>query len=410
MTSTVDIQFVRQHFPAFAEPSLSGQAFFDNAGGSYACQQVIHRLQQYYCQTKVQPYGFHPASVTAGQLMDSSHQRLAAYLNVDAEEVHLGPSTSQNTYVLAQAFGKKLQPGDEIIVTNQDHEANSGVWRRLAERGGVVKEWQVDSHSGALDITALSSLLNDKTRLLTFPHCSNILGQINPVADICALARQAGVTTVVDGVSYAGHGLPDVAALGADIYLFSLYKTFGPHLGAMVIRHATAQYLGNQAHYFNAGYIHKWFVPAGPDHAQVAASQGIADYFDQLHAHHFSADVLPAQRAAEVRQLLKSAEQPLLGQLLDFIQQRPNLRLLGPQDSHERVSTLSLLTGEQSPQQVARALAEHGIMAGAGHFYAVRLLEAMGVPAQQGVLRLSFVHYTDQQDMDQLLRALDQLL
>ncbi|PXF31283.1 NifS [Pokkaliibacter plantistimulans] len=410
MTPTLDMQFVRQFFPAFREPSLSGQAFFDNAGGSYACQQVIDRLQTYYYQTKVQPYGFHPASITAGQLMDSSHQRLAEYLNVDADEVHLGPSTSQNTYVLAQAFARQLRAGDEIIVTNQDHEANSGVWRRLADQGVIVREWQVDPDSGALDMAALEPLLTDRTRLLTLPHCSNILGQINPVATICARARQAGVTTVVDGVSYAGHGLPDVAALGADIYLFSLYKTFGPHLGAMVIRRATAQALGNQAHYFNGDYIHKWFVPAGPDHAQVAASQGIADYLDQLHAHHFGTAAQPAQRAADVRQLLKGAEQPLLSQLLDFIRQHPRLRLLGPQDSNERVSTLSLLTGERSPQQVAHALAEHGIMAGAGHFYAVRLLEAMGVPAQQGVLRLSFVHYTDQQDMDQLLQALDRVL
>ena len=410
MTPTLDMQFVRQFFPAFREPSLSGQAFFDNAGGSYACQQVIDRLQTYYCQTKVQPYGFHPASITAGQLMDSSHQRLAEYLNVDADEVHLGPSTSQNTYVLAQAFARQLRAGDEIIVTSQDHEANSGVWRRLADRGVIVREWQVDPDSGALDMAALEPLLTDRTRLLTLPHCSNILGQINPVAAICARARQAGVTTVVDGVSYAGHGLPDVAALGADIYLFSLYKTFGPHLGAMVIRRATAQALGNQAHYFNGDYIHKWFVPAGPDHAQVAASQGIADYLDQLHAHHFGTAAQPTQRAPEVRQLLKGAEQPLLSQLLDFIRQHPRLRLLGPQDSNERVSTLSLLTGERSPQQVARALAEHGIMAGAGHFYAVRLLEAMGVPAQQGVLRLSFVHYTDEQEMDQLLQALDRVL
>ncbi|HEX5784237.1 MAG TPA: aminotransferase class V-fold PLP-dependent enzyme, partial [Burkholderiaceae bacterium] len=148
MTVTLDTEFVRQQFPAFQEPSLAGQAFFDNAGGSYACQQVINRLTRYYRETKLQPYGVHPASQAAGQAMDSAHERLAAYLGVRPEEVHLGPSTSQNTYVLAQAFAQRLQPGDEIIVTNQDHEANSGVWRRLARQGIVVKEWTMDPTTG----------------------------------------------------------------------------------------------------------------------------------------------------------------------------------------------------------------------------------------------------------------------
>ena len=410
MTVSLDLDFVRAQFPAFAEPSLSGQAFFENAGGSYVCEQVISHLDTYYRQTKVQPYGLYPASKLAGELMDLSHQRLAEYLNVSSDEVHLGPSTSQNTYVLACAFAKLLKAGDEIIVTNQDHEANTGVWRRLAEQGVVVKEWQVDAYSGVLDTAQLDQLINDKTRLLMFPHCSNIVAHVNPVSEICAKAKAAGVTTVVDGVSYAGHGFPDIDALGTDIYLFSLYKTYGPHLGVMAIRSETAQRLGNQAHYFNGDYIHKWFVPAGPDHAQIAASRGVAEYFDSLHNHHFAATDSHAIKAQRVRELMHSAEVGLLQQLLDFLSQRKGVRLLGPTDAQQRAATVSIVPSDQTPQALAQQLAHRDIMCGAGHFYAVRLLQALAVNPDSGVLRLSFVHYTSQSEIDKLIKALDSLL
>lgn len=410
MAAKLDLAFVRSHFPAFKEPSLSGQAFFDNAGGSYACQAVIDHLDQYYRETKLQPYHLHPASQKAGAQMDLSHERLASYLNVDASEVHLGPSSSQNTYVLAQAFGKVLVAGDEIIVTNQDHEANIGVWRALEKKGLVIKEWQVDPATGSLNIADLKGLFSKRTALLVFTHCSNVVAEINPVAEICQLARAANVATVVDGVSYAGHGLPDVDALGADIYLLSLYKAYGPHLGVMVIRHAMAETLGNQSHYFNNAYRHKWFVPAGPDHAQVSASRGVLDYLDALHDHHFAPTTSAQEKSQRVRRLMLDAEQALLSRLIEFVDQHPKLRLIGPNDATKRAATVSIIPLGQTPQELAKKLVEQGIICGAGHFYAVRLLEAMGIDPNTGVLRLSFVHYTQTEEIDQLITALEKAL
>ena len=276
-TFALDTAFVRSQFPAFAEPGLRDRAFFENAGGSYACQAVIDRLGEYYRRLKVQPYYPYAVSSEAGLWMDRSYERLAEYLGVGAESMHFGPSTSQNTYVLAQAIRKLLRPGDEIVVTNQDHEANSGVWRRLATDGVMLREWRVNPDSGALALSDLDGLLTPRTRLLAFPHCSNIVAQINPVAAITARARAVGAISVVDGVSYAPPGFPDVGDLGADIYLFSLYKTFGPHQGLMVVRPELLESLGNEGHYFNGAYMRKRLVPAGPDHAQVAAAGGIAD-------------------------------------------------------------------------------------------------------------------------------------
>jgi len=410
----LDLDFVRRQFPAFAEESLARQGFFENAGGSYPCAPVVNRLGEYYRRLKVQPYYGFRASTEAGEWMDAARLRLAEYLGVGTEEVHFGPSTSQNTYVLAQAFRALLNPGDEIIVTNQDHEANSGSWRRLAAQGVVVREWRVDPHSGELDEEQLAGLLNERTRLLTFPHASNVVAHINPVARITSRARDAGVLTVVDGVAWAPHGLPDVAALGADIYLFSLYKTYGPHQGLMVVRGNLLQRLSNQGHYFNEAEGHKRLVPAGPDHAQVAAARGIAEYFDALDAHHggVAADTAAAcsARAERVRQLLRAAELPLLGTLLEYLATRRDLRLLGPSEPQRRAATVSFVAEGRDPAQLVQALAARGYMAGHGNFYAVRVFDGMNVDAQRGALRLSLLHYNSPGEIAGLIEALEEIL
>ena len=153
---TLDIDFVRAQFPAFTEPSLQGQAFFENAGGSYTCRQVVDRLTRFYTERKVQPYAPYEASRLGGEEMDEARVRLAAIMGVDTDEVSFGPSTTQNTYVLAQAFAEYLDAGDVIVVSNQDHEANAGAWRRLALRGIEVREWQLDPDTGHLDPSDLS--------------------------------------------------------------------------------------------------------------------------------------------------------------------------------------------------------------------------------------------------------------
>ena len=406
---TLDIEFVRSQFPAFAESTLQGQAFFENAGGSYTCGAVIDRLHRFYTQRKVQPYGPYGASQLGGAEMDEARNRMSALLGVEPDELSFGPSTTQNTYVLAQAFGAMMQPGEAIVVTDQDHEANSGPWRRLAERGIEIREWQIDPETGALDPARLEDLLDEKVRLVCFPHCSNVVGQVNPVTEITALAHAAGAFVCVDGVSYAPHGFVDVGKLGPDIYLFSAYKTYGPHQGLMVIRRALAELLPNQGHYFNADAIYKRFTPAGPDHAQIAACAGMADYIDALDAHHGGGAASASERAEHVHDLMRGHETGLLQQLLDAVKSRNSVRLIGPDQAQARAPTVALALGRPA-EPVAAALANHGIMAGGGDFYAVRALKALGVDPDQGVLRLSFTHYTRQAEMDQLLTALDDVL
>ena len=405
----LDLDYVRSQFPAFAEPSLAGQSFFENAGGSYTCKPVIDRLVRFYHQRKVQPYAPYEASRLGGAEMDEARVRLAAMMGVATDELSFGPSTTQNTYVLAQAFRQHLQPGDAIIVTNQDHEANSGPWRRLAESGIEVREWQIEPEAGHLDTRALAALLDGKVRLVCFPHCSNVVGEINDVGAITAMVHAAGAVVCVDGVSYAPHGLPDVGALGADIYLFSAYKTYGPHQGVMVIRRDLGMRLPNQGHHFNGDALYKRFTPAGPDHAQVAACAGMADYVDALHAVHFAPEHEARKRAGQVHDLMRAHEVAVLQPLLDYLAAKNSVRLLGPGRAETRAPTVAIDCATPGEDLAAR-LAPFGIMAGGGDFYALRPLQAMGVDPAKGVLRLSFVHYTGAADIDRLTDALDQVL
>ena len=410
MTS-LDMTFVRSQFPAFAQDLTASHAFFENAGGSYPCAQVVDRLHRFYTERKVQPYGPYPAAQAGGAEMDEARARLAAMMGVAGPQVSFGPSTSANTYVLAQAVRQWLRGANAaIVVTNQDHEANSGVWRRLADEGIEVREWQIDPVTGSLDPAGLAALLADgRVKLVAFPHCSNVVAEINDVSAICEIARAAGARTVVDGVSYAPHGFPDFPSLGCDVYLFSAYKTYGPHQGIMVITEDFGAELPAQGHSFNAGSLYKRFTPAGPDHAQIAACAGMADYIDALHAHHFAPEADPAARNRAVHGLMRAQEVAAVAPLLDYLAARNDLRLLGPRRAEDRAPTVAVAF-DRAAEPISEALGREGIACWAGDFYAVRPLEAMGVDLGRGVLRMSLAHYTSAEDVARLIAALDRVL
>ena len=410
MTS-LDMTFVRSQFPAFAQDLTASHAFFENAGGSYPCAQVVDRLHRFYTERKVQPYGPYPAAQAGGAEMDEARARLAAMMGVAGPQGSFGPSTSANTYVLAQAVRQWLRGANAaIVVTNQDHEANSGVWRRLADEGIEVREWQIDPVTGSLDPAGLAALLADgRVKLVAFPHCSNVVAEINDVSAICEIARAAGARTVVDGVSYAPHGFPDFPSLGCDVYLFSAYKTYGPHQGIMVITEDFGAELPAQGHSFNAGSLYKRFTPAGPDHAQIAACAGMADYIDALHAHHFAPEADPAARNRAVHGLMRAQEVAAVAPLLDYLAARNDLRLLGPRRAEDRAPTVAVAF-DRAAEPISEALGREGIACWAGDFYAVRPLEAMGVDLGRGVLRMSLAHYTSAEDVARLIAALDRVL
>lgn len=412
--TTLDVDFVRTQYPAFEHPETGGWAFFENAGGSYVPRQVSDRLHRFFTEYKVQPYGYSYMQEQAGRAMDAGYDTIAAMINAERAEITLGPSTTMNLYVLAQAIRPQLSPGNEIVVTNQDHEANIGCWRRLEEYGVEIREWRINPETGELSLDDLDALLGERTRLLCFPLCSNIVGTLNDVGGICELARSRDVITVADGVSFAPHHFPDVQALGPDFVVFSTYKTFATHVGVLWGRAERLSALAPQGHYFNADKPNYRLNPTGPQHAGIGALAGLGAYVDALYAHHFpdgTAEGLRGRTEA-VFDLFARHETTLANRVLDFARDHPRLRILGQERAkpHHRAATIALVPEGVTPDRLARDLAAHRIAAGAGHFYAVRCLEGLGVDPGTGVLRISLVHYNSAAEVDRLTDALARLL
>jgi cysteine desulfurase family protein (TIGR01976 family) len=409
----LDLGFIRAQYPVFINPDTARWAMFENAGGSYVPSQVSDRLHDFFLYTKVQPYGCFEASIKAGEAMDAGYQAMAGLLNCNPDELTLGPSTTMNFYVLAQAIRPLLKPGDEIIVTNQDHEANIGCWRRLAEFGAVIKEWRIDPQTGELGIEDLKSLVGSRTRLICFTLCSNIVGTMHDFKAIGDIAHDAGALAIGDGVSFAPHRVLDVNASGLDLYLFSTYKTFGTHVGVMWGKPSVLDTLEPQGHYFNRDLPHYKFNPAGPLHAEIAALAGIGAYIDALYDHHFK-DGEPGfhARATRVFELFGEHETIQANRVLAALRAIPGARIMG-QDRAEagsRAATIAFtLAGMPCSDAVKHLVAEH-IAVRNGHFYARRCLEALGIQnTDEGIIRISLLHYNTDQEVSRLVAGLKRL-
>jgi selenocysteine lyase/cysteine desulfurase len=407
---TFDRTFARAQFPAYDEGNpLADLAFFEAAGGSFPCRQVVERLTRFYTESKVQPGHPYVPALGAWEQMESTYARLATWMGVTPDEVLVGPSTTANTYTLAGALREILGPGDALVITDQAHEANAGPYDRLRDAGIDVRTWSCDPETGALDLEQLDVVLDADVAAVAFPHVSNLLGDPLDVAAACERIHDAGALAIVDGVAAAPHGLPWVDDTGADIYLFSSYKTYGPHQGVMVVREDAMEQLPNQGHYFNAEQPHKRLVPAGPDHAQVAALQGVVDYLELLDGHHFGeADAAASTRNHRLHDLLRAAETETLTPLLSFLDGHDAVRVLGPTDPTRRVPTVAMQL-DRDAATIARQLGERGVAAAAGHFYSHRLTAAMGLDPST-VLRLSFTHTTAPWEIDRAITELTDLL
>ena len=409
----LDIEFVRKQFDQLADDP--GFAFASNAGGSYVCNQANEVLEHYNRHTRVQPYSRYSPSAEAGKAMDRADAGWAQALNIRPSELTIGPSTSMNTYVMAQAIGEIWKPGDEIIVTNQDHETNSGVWRRKAiEKGVTIRQWEVEPDTGLLNIESLFPLLRDNTRWVFFTHCSNIVGTVNPVANIVKTIKSGSNARVfIDAVAYAPHHISDLKALDVDCYAFSLYKVYGPHQGLLYVKRDIHGDMTSQAHYINSGNHAKDFAPAGPQHAQIAGCAGVLDYFDELHQHHFGAsDNKRNAKLEELHRLILQHENELAAPLLEFLHHHADVRLLGKSHTrdNDRAPTIAFQPLKQSAKSVAHKLQDAKSGTEHGNFYAHRLVSDLGIDPDDGVVRLSLVHYNNQHEVEQILQALDTVL
>ncbi len=408
----LDIEFVKSQFPAFNDPVCKDWSFFENAGGSYVPRQVIDKLNEFMISTKVQPYAEYPMAKIAGKNMDLATELFSKMINANNKEIIIGGSTSINLYVLSNALKYSIKPGDEVIVTNQDHEANISPWRRLSEVGAKIKEWKINTSTAELEIKNLKELITEKTKIVAVTHCSNIVGSINDLKKISELAHKHNAIVIGDGVSYAPHGFPDVKELGVDFYTFSLYKTYGPHLALLYGKEEILKNLPNQNHQFLEGNYPYTINPGGSNHEELVSLIGIYEYLMELHKHHFNKEEINIRKKiVQINKLISDHEEEISNPILEFINNNENFRLIGKNkiSNKNRAPTISFICKNKSSKEVSDFLVAHNIATRNDNFYAWRCLQALKINTEDGVVRLSLTHYNSKEDSNRVVEVLKKI-
>ncbi|MBN1340935.1 MAG: aminotransferase class V-fold PLP-dependent enzyme [Bacteroidales bacterium] len=406
-----DLDYIRKQFPALQD----GYVFFDNAGGSQTLKHCAEKISDYLLHTNVQLGASYTVSALSGRRVASAKQQLAGWINAsDPVEVAPGPSTTQLLQNLARSFVKTLKPGDEVIVTNCDHEANIGPWMNLREKGITVKIWKINRDDLRLHTDDLERLMTGKTRLVAFTHVSNILGTIHPVKEITAFVHERGALVCIDGVAFAPHRQVDVQDLDVDFYVFSFYKVFGPHYSILYAKREHLEKLPGINHYFIGEEDLPYKLQPGNVNFELTwALTGVPDYFNELYSAHFGENEKPAfQKNSAVFDLLSAHEEKLAGGLLNFLAGNPKVEIIGEgrADRSVRVPTISFVHKNIKSSDIPVKVDPHGIGIRYGDFYARRLIEYLGLGPKGGVVRVSMVHYNTPEEVSRLCRIFSELL
>jgi cysteine desulfurase family protein (TIGR01976 family) len=409
----LDIDWVRQQFPGLE----SGWAFFDNAGGTLPAVNVIDRVSEYMRRWPVQLGASYAVSQDATEGLERATRAVASLMdagdgsNIDSSQIIWAASTSELLQRLARSISPQLQPGDEIVVTDTDHEANNSPWRRLAGHGIGVREWRLNQDTLRLEPDELAPLLNSRTRLVCVTQTSNVLGTILPLREVTQMVHSSGARICVDAVAYAPHRLPDVVGSDVDYYTFSLYKVFGPHVAVMYGKRAALAGLSNINHQFFADGDLPWsLMPGAYPYELGYATLGVMDYIEALSAHHGGTeDGAPLDLAYS---LIAGHETRLLAPLLDFLHERRGVTVYGERtaDAELRLPTASFAVDGVPSSAIPSQLDPHRIGIRWGDFYAPRLIDALGLRERDGVVRVSLAHYNDAAEIERLITKLDEIL
>lgn len=394
-----------------AFPSLGGEwVYLDNAGGSQCLGAAAERARDYLLSTNVQLGATYRPSVAAGERVADATAALADWIGAESVgEVVVGPSTTQNMVNLAASFGRWLSEGDEIVVTNADHEANVSPWRRLEERGIRIREWEVDEATWELDVAGLERVLSDRTRLVCFTAASNVVGSLTPVTELVGRIHSAGALACVDAVAQAPHRRPDAGAWGADIVGFSLYKAFGPHAAMLRVREGLLRELPSLNHaYMGEDAGPAKLQPGNVNYELTWAAGAVVDYLEELAASAGRGGGTRRDRIAAAYEAITVQEEILAARLLGFLASRERVRILGraEPDASLRVPTVSFTVEGRSSRSIIEHLDALRLGARHGHFSAPRLVERMGLAPADGVVRISMVHVNTTDEIDRLCEAL----
>ena len=402
----IDIDFVRKQFPALQKDFV----FMDNAGGSQVLGKVVERISGYLVHHNVQLGASYKVSAEAGKKLKYATSRITELLNASRdEEVVIGSSTTMLLRILSLTISQQWKKGDEIIVTDTDHEANVSPWMDLKQKGFDVKIWKVNPETLELDIEDLNKLMTEKTRLVAVTHASNVLGTINPIKKIAEAVHAAGALICVDGVAYAPHRKVDVQDLDADFYTFSWYKTYGPHLAVMYGKYDELAKLESINHYFiGKDTIPYKLQPGNMNFELTYSTIGIIEYYEEMYRHHFenkNADF--SDRLNKTFEIIAKHEEDLASLLLNYLKGIPEIRIIGNPnaDASLRVPTISFVHETYKSDEIVEKVDEHRIGIRFGDFYAKKLIQTLGLEEMNGVVRVSLVHYNTKEEVNSLIKV-----
>lgn len=408
-TPPLDLAFVHEHFPALNRDWV----FFDNAGGAQTVRGAVDRITEFLFERNVQIGGSYAVSRAAAEALLAGREAGRILMNAErAEEIVFGPSTTVLIQTLAAAMRSQFRPGDEIIVSSADHESNIGPWERLKEFGVIVKFWPLHRESYRLRLEDLEGLMTDRTKLVCVHHVSNILGRINPIAEISRFVHDRGAQICVDGVAYAPHRAIDVRAWDVDYYVFSLYKTYGPHTALMYGKYDLLRELDGLYHYFyGKDKVPGKLEPGNPNYELAYSTVGVVDYLASLGVRHGGAGDRRALVEAAFRAMTRQEDQ-LTGRLLSWLTARNDCRVIGEasNEGSTRVPTIAFKFDGIDSGAVARAMDDYGIAMRFGDFHSRRLVEGLDEAGQNGVIRVSMVHYNSVEEVDRLTDALSEIV
>ncbi|MEH2363599.1 cysteine desulfurase-like protein [Nostoc sp.] len=407
----LNLDKVRQYFPA-----LAGEwTFFDNAGGSQTLKKVVDRISEYLLSSDVQLGASYAVSELAGERLALATKGMATFINANSfKEVVMGPSTTLMLKVLSICLGQTFTPGDEIIVTNCDHEANIGAWVALEKQGMKVKVWQIRPDTLELHLADLESLMSQRTKLVALTHASNVLGTINPIKEIAAFVHDRAAMICVDGVAYAPHRLVDVQDLDVDFYTLSCYKVYGPHHALLYGKEEHLLRLPGLNHYFIEQTDIPYKFQLGNVNFELSYGMlGLCDYLSELAQFHYGNQTAPDLRNQMVQafDLISIHEEKISDRLLNYLNSKSNVRVIGKSkaDRQSRVPTISFVVDGINSSTIPAKIDQHYIGIRYGDFYAKRLIEYLGLASQGGIVRVSMVHYNTLEEVNSLIEAFEQI-
>ena len=386
----------------------------DNAGGSQTLLTVAEKVSEHLLLRNAQIGGSYPLSLKAAESLYEGRKAVMEIVNASRpEEIVFAPTSTVALQNLSRSLASRFSEGDEVVITNFDHEANIGPWVALEEQGVRIRFWSIDRDTLEPDLNELEDLIGPRTKMVCVTHVSNILGTVNPIKEISGIAHLKGALVCVDSVAFAPHRAVDVSELDADFLVFSAYKTYGPHIAAMYGRYDLLLELDNLYHYFyGKDKVPAKLEPGNANYELAYSLTAVRDYLAAIGAASVPGKATVREKIEAAFGLITHHECSLSESLLGYLNSRADVNVIGRRDGsdRDRVPTISFTVDGRDPAEIARDLEAFKLAARFGDFHARRLIEHLGLAGRNGVVRLSLVHYNTEREVDRLIGALDEIL